>query len=155
MKELLQSAIEQMRNHVLKNIELIKTNELHIKEVLSWPLSSDRTKELNESYKFSKNLLSENNDFINLQVSIMNFMNKYKQALDIKQPVNVTVESLKPKDYPTNRDECFKLTVQNSIPFDAHHPFFNDEAFYNDVFAYFQEKENYEMCATLLKLKHN
>ena len=92
MKDQLQQIIDVMRKHVLKNLELIKTNESHIREVLTWAQSTERTRELNESYKCSKTLLSENNDYINLQVSIMNFMNKYQKTLHIRDLYNKVQE---------------------------------------------------------------
>ena len=90
MKDQLQQIIELMRKHVLKNLELIKNNESHIREVLAWEQSVERTKELNNSYKYSKTLLSENNDYINLQVSIMNFVNKYQNMLEGQSTVKVS-----------------------------------------------------------------
>jgi hypothetical protein len=153
MKEQLQQTIEFLRQHVLKNIELIKANEVHIKEVLGWPLSNERTNELNESYQYSKKLLTENNEFINLQVSIMNFMNKYKVIFETSQPVKVSTQANNAKQVNLSRDDYFRLTIENDISFDHLHPYFNDKAFYNDLFTYYQEAENYEMCAFLKKLK--
>jgi hypothetical protein len=158
MKEQLQQTIEQLRQHVLKNIGLIKANENHIREVLTWPVSSERTKELDESYKFSKSLLSENNDFINLQVSVMNFINKYKnvfqeQQKEQQQAVKVIAQSEQKESFKISREDCFKLTVENAIAFNNDHPYFNDQTFYNDLFSYFEHIENYEMCAELLLMK--
>jgi hypothetical protein len=152
MKDQLQQVIETMRKHVLKNLELIKTNENHIREVLNWPLSSDRTKELNDSYQHSRTLLSENNDFINLQVSIMNFLNKYKHLVEEEQKVSVTIKSNASYNQ-LSREDYFKLTIENDIVFDATHPYFEDEEFMNELFTYFEQTENYEMCAQLLKFK--
>jgi hypothetical protein len=152
MKEQLQQTIEHLRQHVLKNIDLIKANESHIREVLNWPVSSERTKELDESYKFSKTLLSENNDFINLQVSMMNFINKYKNVIQT-EPVKVTVQSDPKVKSQLTREDYFKLTIENAISFDPRHPYFNDQHFYDDLFSYYQISENYEMCAELLQLK--
>jgi hypothetical protein len=131
---------------------LIKANESHIREVLNWPVSSERTKELDESYKFSKALLSENNDFINLQVSMMNFINKYKNVIQT-EPVKVTVQSDPMVKSQLSREDYFKLTIENAISFDPRHPYFNDQHFYDDLFSYYQISENYEMCAELLQLK--
>lgn len=152
MKDQLQQIIETMRKHVLKNLELIKTNESHIREVLNWPLSSDRTKELNDSYQHSRTLLSENNDFINLQVSIMNFLNKYKHLVEEEQKVSVTAKA---NNYQNqlSREDYFKLTIDNDIVFDSNHPYFEDEEFLNELFTYFEQTENYEMCAQLIKFK--
>lgn len=154
MKEQLQQTIEQLRQHVLKNIGLIKANEKHIREVLTWPVSGERTKELEESYKFSKTLLTENNDFINLQVTVMNFINKYKNVFEKEQqPVQVIVQSQQKEEAKLSREDYFKLTVENAIEFNNDHPYFNDEHFYDELLKYYEDIENYEMCAALLQKK--
>jgi hypothetical protein len=152
MKDQLQHVIETMRRHVMKNLELIKANEGHIREVLNWPLSADRTKELNDSYQLSKTLLSENNDFINLQVTIMNFLNKYKQLAEDESMVNVAASNVQQNQY-LSREDYFKLTIDRDIAFDASHPYYHDKEFFNELFTYFEQSENYEMCAQLIKLK--
>jgi hypothetical protein len=152
MKEQLQQVIDSMRKHVLKNLELIKTNENHIKEVLGRPLSTERTKDLNDSYQYSKTLLSENNDFINFQVSIMNFLNKYKHIVESESTVKVNAVSAAKYSQHLSREDYFNLTIANDIPFDAVHPYFKDKEFLNDLFTYFEQTENYEMCAKLFKI---
>lgn len=151
MKDQLQQLIETMRSHVLKNLELIKANEVHIREILTWPLSAERTKELNEGYQYSRTLLSENNDFINLQVSMMNFLNKYKNIIAEEVTVKVSVNTQ--QNQHVSREEYLKLTIDQDIVFDSSHPYYQDQDFFNDVFAYFEQSENYEMCAHLLKQK--
>jgi hypothetical protein len=151
MKEQLQQTVEFLRQHVLKNIDLIKANEVHIKDVLNWPATSDRTKELNDSYSFSKNLLSENNDFINLQVSIMNFINKYKKTFDTEQTVKVDAFNSVGKYAQLSRDDYFKLTIEKNIEFNPSHPYFTDNDFFNQLIDFYQRNENYEMCAILIK----
>lgn len=152
MKDQLQQMVENMRKHVMKNLEIIKANEGHIREVLNWPISPERTKELNDSYQLSKNLLSENNDFINLQVTIMNFLNKYKHLVEEETVVNVSVSKTQQNQQLT-REDYFKLTAENDIEFNSSHPYFDDIEFFNDLFSYFEYTENYEMCAQLMKHK--
>lgn len=152
MKDQLQHVVENMRRHVMKNLELIKANEGHIREVLNWPLSAERTKELNDSYQLSKTLLSENNDFINLQVTIMNFLNKYKHLVEDEDVVNVVAMNIQ-RNQSLSREDYFKLTIENDILFDSSHPYYKDTEFFNELFAYFKQSENYEMCAQLMKLK--
>ncbi len=153
MKDQLQQVIESMRKYVIKNLELIKTNESHIRDVLNWPLSADRTRELNESYQHSKTLLSENNDFINMQVNIMNFLNKYKHLVESENTVKVVTNSNEQQNLRLSREDYFKLTIGNDIAFDSSHPYYNDQDFFNELFSHFEQTENYEMCAHLIKLK--
>ncbi len=153
MKEQLQLVIEQMRKHVIKNLESIKSNESQIKETLTLAQSNERTNTLNECYKFSKSLLAENNDFINMQVSLMNFSNKYKHVIEDETPVNVAVQSGSNHNNSISRDEYFRLTIEKDIYFDASHPYFGDKDFFNELFFHFQQSENYEMCSELVKYK--
>jgi hypothetical protein len=154
MKEQLQQVIELMRNHVLDNLELIKTNESHIREVLNWPQSTERTTELSDSYKYSKTLLSENNDFINLQVSIMNLLNKYKYIFDT-EAVKVSTPNNAMYGQTLSRDDYFKLTIDNDLIFDDSHPYFDDSEFLGELLVYFEQVENYERCAELIRFKKN
>lgn len=153
MKEQFQQIVDLMRKHVLKNLELIKSNESHIREVLSWEQSPERNNELNESYKYSKVLLTENNDYINLQVSIMNFINKYqtkfesKPVVQVKEPVSVYVNK------NLSREDFLKLTIDSDMSFDHTHPYFNDADFFNELLKHFEQSENYEMCSELLRIK--
>ena len=153
MKDQLQQIIDLMRKHVLKNLELIKTNESHIREVLTWAQSTERTRELNESYKYSKTLLSENNDYINLQVSIMNFINKYQNTLETGSTVKVSENATFTQNKSLSRDDFFRLTIGSNIPYNSQHPYFNDEIFFRELLTYFEQNENYEMCAELLQAR--
>jgi hypothetical protein len=153
MKEQLQLVIELMRKHVIKNLESIKGNETQIKEILLTPQSQERANSLNECYKYSKNLLAENNDFINMQVSMMNFINKYKSIIENETTVKVSSQSSAIQNNKLSRDDYFRLTIEKDISFDVNHPYFRDKDFYNDLFFYFQQNENYEMCSELVKFK--
>ncbi len=150
MKDQLQQIIDLMRKHVLINLELIKNNESHIREVLNWEQSVERTKELNDSYKYSKTLLSENNDYINLQVSIMNFVNKYQNKFESTSQVKVSEPASFIQNKNLSRDEFFKLTIGSNIPYNDSHPYFRDDTFFMDLLAYYEHNENYEMCAVIM-----
>lgn len=150
MKEILQTTIEQLRFHVMKNLELVRENEREIKEMLKEPVSPVKAQILSEKYDYSKRVLAENNDFINLQLSIINFIYKYKGVWDQEgelAPVNeVQAASL-------SRDECFQLTIDSKLTFDSKHPFYNDESFFDNLLEFFKARENYEKCDELVKVK--
>ncbi|NJO69870.1 MAG: hypothetical protein HC830_11840 [Bacteroidetes bacterium] len=141
MKELLQSTIEQLRLHVMKNLELVRENEREIKEMLQEPVSVSRARTLTEKYNFSKKVLAENNDFINLQLSVINFIYKYKDLWG-QEAVLVEVEKSVPVEI--SREECFQLTVESRMDFGPDHPYFNDEGFFGNLLEYYQLQENYE-----------
>ncbi len=151
MKEILQNTIEQLRFHVMKNLELVRENEREIKEMIQEPVSVSRARVLTEKYDYSKKVLSENNDFINLQLSIINFIYKYKhvwEQVGELAPVNeIEYNNL-------TRDECFQLTVDSKIDFCPSHPYYHDEIFYINLLEYYQEQENYEKCDELVKKRN-
>ena len=153
MKEQFQQIVDIMRKHVLKNLELIKANESHIREVLTWESSVEKNKELNDSYKSSKLLLTENNDYINLQVSIMNFVNKYQNKFEVQTVMEVNQNASSNFGKNLSREDFLKLTIQSDLTFDSSHPYFNDNDFFNELLSYFQQTENYEMCAELIRIK--
>lgn len=148
MKELLQNTIEQLRFHVMKNLEVVRENEREIKEMLKEPVSVARARILSDKYDFSKKVLSENNDFINLQLSIINFIYKYKQVWDQETEMAVVQET---EPVALTREECFQLTVESKLDYGPNHPFYYDDNFYNNLLEFFQQSENYEKCDELVK----
>lgn len=154
MKEQFQQVVDMMRKHVLKNLELIKSNESHILEVLTMQQTPERNNELNSCYKYSKVLLTENNDYINLQVSIMNFVNKYQKNFEAQAVVEVNQPSSSHYNSNLSREDFLQLTIDNDVVFDQSHPYFNDNDFFKELLEYLERSEKYEMCAELLKIKN-
>jgi hypothetical protein len=151
MKDLLQNTIEQLRSHVMKNLELVRENEREIKEMLKEPVSVSRAQALTDKYEYSKKVLAENNDFINLQLSIINFIYKYKNVWG-QEEVMAVVEEVKAQQ-KISRDECFELTIGAKMKFDSEHPYFNDDDFFNQILEFFQQQEDYERCDALVKMR--
>lgn len=147
MKEILQNTIEQLRFHVMKNLELVRENEREIKEMLKDPVSASRARQLTEKYDYSKKVLAENNDFINLQLSIINFIYKYKNVWDQEKEMAVVAEI----PASLTREECFQLTIDSKLEFDPNHPFFFDDSFFITLLEFYQDQENYEKCNELVK----
>ena len=81
MIELIQKTISLLKLKVKSNLELINKNQVKIKEILKEPNSSKRTTSFEEHYETNKSLLAENNDFINIQLTLINFLEKYKDSL--------------------------------------------------------------------------
>ena len=148
MKELLQNTIEQLRFHVMKNLELVRENEREIKEMLKEPVSVARARVLSDKYDYSKKVLAENNDFINLQLSIINFIYKYKLVWEQETEMAVVQEA---EPVVLTREECFQLTVESKLDYGPQHPFYYDDSFYNNLLEFFQQRENYEKCDELVK----
>lgn len=148
MKEILQTTIEQLRFHVMKNLELVRENEREIKEMLKEPVSVARARSLSDKYDFSKKVLAENNDFINLQLSIINFIYKYKHVWDHQQEPTGGFDIETPE---LTKEECFQLTVESKMEFGPTHPFYYDDSFYQNLLEFYEERENYEKCDELIK----
>ena len=124
MKELIQKTITLLKLRVKNNLELINKNQVRIKEILKEPNSSKRTTRFEEHYETNKGLLAENNDFINIQLTLINFLEKYKDSSILED--NPPVIEIKPiKD----EKELFKLTVEGETAFNRKHPQFNNESF--------------------------
>lgn len=151
MKEILQSTIEQLRFHVMKNLELVRENEREIKEMLKEPVSVARARILSDKYDFSKKVLAENNDFINLQLSIINFIYKYKGVWE-KESEPALVQEAEPVNL--TREECFQLTVESKMQYGPEHPFYYDDSFYDNLLEFYKERENYEKCNELVKKRN-
>ncbi len=117
--------------------------------MLTQPLSAERTYYIEKHYDINKVLLSENNDFINLQVTLLNFMEKYK---DFPILEDEELPELNPELYMDDH-ELFELTIQGKLAFNITHPKFEDEEFFQKLLSYYSALEAYEKCNALLKTK--
>jgi hypothetical protein len=149
MKALLQHTIEILKKRVKENLDTINQNQSEIRQLLTQPLSAERTYYIENHYDINKVLLSENNDFINLQVTLLNFMEKYKDfpILDEEELPEMTAELF------MDDHELFELTIQGKLVFNIAHPKFEDEEFFQKLLTYYSTLEAYEKCNSLLKTK--
>ncbi len=149
MKALIQRTIEILKKRVKENLDTINQNQSEIRQLLTQPLSAERTYYIDKHYDINKVLLSENNDFINLQVTLLNFMEKYRDfpILDEEE-----LPEMKPEFFMDDQ-ELFELTIQDKLAFNITHPKFDDEEFFQRLLSYYSTLEAYEKCNTLLKTK--
>jgi len=180
MKDQLRKTIELLRQHVQKNLEIIHHNERKVREILREPVTSERSERLSEKYNTNKGILKENNDFIKLQLSIVRVLDQYKYSLkdsisDTLQPPDqyrtVERETEKQPEKPASqpdtkealrnqylakfsREDYMELSANEMVPFDKNHPYYDDQAFIDELFERFIENENYEMCARISKRKN-
>jgi hypothetical protein len=152
MKALIQRTIDLLKKKVKDNLEVINKNQAKINEMIRQPASAERTYHIEKSYALNKALLTENNDFISLQLALLNFMEKYKDSATLKDEGEL--EEINPATV-LDDDELFELTVQGKLKFENGHPKFNDEFFFNKLLSYFASIEAYEKCNSLLSLKKN
>ncbi len=150
MKALIQRTIDLLKKRVKENLEIINKNQTRINEMINQPPSAERTYHIEKNYALNKALLTENNDFISLQLSLLNFLEKYKDSSTLQEEEE-TVD-LNPSSF-LDDDELFELTVQGKLNFEFGHPKFNDDLFFNKLLSYFAAIEAYEKCNSLLRLK--
>ena len=150
MKDLIQRTISILKIHVKNNLEVINQNQTKIKQILQEPASSKRTVNFEKHYEVNRNLLSENNDLINVQLTLINFLEKYKDSdmMSESEP-DINLSSVK------DEEEIFRLTVSGMIPFDSRHPDYNDTGFFEKLLCYYKDKEEYEKCHQLMKARHH
>jgi hypothetical protein len=150
MKALIKRTIELLKKRVKENLGTINHNQAEIRQLLNQPLSAERTYHIEKHYDINKALLNENNDFINLRVALLNFIEKYKDSpiLDEEELPELTPELF------LDDHELFELTIQGKLTFDLSHPKFEDAEFFDKLLRYFSAAEAYEKCNALLKTKN-
>jgi hypothetical protein len=146
MTEMVQRLIEELKDKVRVNLLEIQSNQKEIRELLKQQVSPERTQKLEEKYAFNRQLLAENNDFINVQLTLTNFIEKYSNT-------NIFAENTK-NIVPLSKDECFEMTISNKMEFNKKHPYFDDDAFFQRILDYFKSVEDYEKCGKLVEEQH-
>lgn len=149
MKDLIQKTVALLKQKVKENLEQINENQLKIKEILKQPTSAERTFNFEKHYEVNKNLLAENNDFINIQLTLINFLEKYKNSNLFEEESESAIDVNSIKD----EKELFDLTVKHLVPYNENHPKFDDKNFYGKLLKFYQEHELYEKCQELINLK--
>jgi hypothetical protein len=148
MKEVMKKTIDVLKDKVKGNLLVIQNNQKEIRNLLKQPVSSERSALLEEKYALNKILLAENNDFINVQLALTNFLEKYNNT-DIFDKEMVVA----PTKY-SDEKECFEMTVNGQLPYNTTHPYYNDDKFFQKLLHYFQGIEDYERCSKLVKEKN-
>jgi hypothetical protein len=148
MRELLQKTIEVMKKRVKNNLKAINENQRIIKDLLKQPNTPERALEFERYYAANKTLLQENNDYINIQLTLINFLEKYKgtAVLDENIPM-VDIYSI------TDEVEVFDLTIKGVVAFNENHPRFNDTEFIDKLIEHYESVEEYEKCQELADMK--
>ncbi len=147
MKDFIQQTIELLKLKVKNNLEEIKENQLQIKEILNRPTSAERTRLFDERYNTNKRLLSENNDFINVQLTLVKFFEKYKNT----PLMDECCENINFSD----EEEVFQHTIEGKLEYNRTHPFFSNRGFINKLMDHYIKNEDYEKCEKLSRFLKN
>lgn len=146
MKTMIRKTIDMLREKVKENLTQIQNNQKEIRELLKQQVSVIRTEQLEKKYAINKSLLAENNDFINVQLTLTNFLEKYEET-------SLLGDSLGSKPAFKDINECFELTINGFLIYDMEHPYYSDLNFFNRLLNYYQQLENYEKCSELVNTK--
>ena len=84
----------------------------------------------------NKKLLTENQDLLNIQKLIQDYMAKYVAN-------NPSLLSF---------DECLEYTIKGILPLDEEHPWINNSENLNKLMEYYTKAEDYEMCNYIVNL---
>jgi hypothetical protein len=148
MKALIQRTIDLLKKRVKENLETINQNQIRLNEMLNQTVSAERTYQIEKNYAANKALLAENNDFISLQLSLLNFLDRNKDSLSRREKKE---ESPEPATLAfIDEEEIFELTIQGKLSFENGHPKFEDEAFFNKLLSYYASIEAYEKCNAIM-----
>jgi hypothetical protein len=148
MRELIQKTIDVLKLRVKKNLKSINKNQKLIKTLLNEPNSLERAAEFERYYAANKTLLQENNDYINIQLTLINFLEKYKGTAVLEDEIPVVdIYSI------TDEVEVLDLTLRGIVKFDESHPKYNDGVFIGLLIEHYEKTEEYEKCSKLLDLK--
>jgi hypothetical protein len=148
MRDLIQKTIEVLKQRVKNNLDAINLNQKVIKEILNNKGSVESSKEFEKYYSTNRTMLQENNDYINIQLTLINFLEKYKgtAVLEESMPI-VDIYSI------TDDQEILDLTLRGVIKFDEKHPRYNDTDFIDTLISHYQGSEEYEKCQALFDMK--
>ena len=148
MQHLINKTIETLKSKIRTNLETINKNQAEIKRILTSNEEDKYKTEFDRMFEENKNLLSQNNDYINIQLTLINFVEKYKDTAILNEDTPmVDVFSV------SDTEEIFDLTCKGLIEFNANHPNYEDESFFERLLAYYEEREEYEKCQRLLNYR--
>lgn len=169
MDQQMKLLVSMLKEIVTNNLQIIKKNEENIRRILTLPVSIERSNLLAENFNINRRLLEENHDSLNLELQVINYLNKFKDKMK-HQPNNQSIEqdfndenlnqqsseiigNTEHDPESISDEDILRLTLSGKIAFDVSHPFYRDEDFLDELLEGYKKVENYEMCSTLMKIK--
>lgn len=114
MKNIMTQMLDALRSRVQHNLSVIHTNETEIRQVLTEPLSSDRSQKLSTRFALSIKILQENKDNLHIQNMIVNFLSKYDQVPNFTQEISAIRDY--EQNYLLNQNIEDKQSNENVLP---------------------------------------
>ena len=148
MEKQVNKILKILKDHVNQNNREIQFNQEEINKLLSLGGAGSRKEDLDFKYSINKELLEENDNFIDLQLRLNEFMERFGYIFSDEEAIEIT-------DIPEANEifPYFNKTVSGQMKYGPQHPQFHNNHFFNELINYYQEKENYEMCDSLIKIK--
>lgn len=150
MIDLMKQVVEALKTKVAINLEEVKKNEIRFRTMVLEENCNVNSLEITSIIENNKGLLAENLDFINIQISILRFIEKY-QYLFVNQ--NVNGDDYSEPEYNAGSSDYFELTIKGDLPFSLAHPLFHDNTFFGQLMNYYESREEYEKCSELIKMR--
>ena len=134
----------KVNSYELNRIQVrIEDNNRSIKSYLKSNTSKENNTEIQDLLKFNRFLFQKQNE---KQVEKRNLETAFKSLLLSE------VDNEQDWIECEKRMDCFRLTLNKSIEFNANHPYFNDGLFLSELIAEFESREDFESCAELSSL---
>lgn len=131
----LKDIVDGLKTKVYNNIKVIENNDIIVRDILTEPVSEQRTSKLKKWLDRNQILMEENKELVALQLSILGYLTKFEPEEN-------------EDDY--DEEQIFDLTVSRNIPYDNNHPLYNDETFKKELIDHYSQLEDYEACAKIL-----
>ena len=151
MLDLVRKAIEALKYKVNSNLAEIKINETKFRNLLSEKDSKNNQEAINKILETNKTLLSENFDFINVQVTLFKFLEKYQHHEIFRSTEQLQNKKIDDESF----SKYFERTINGVLPFTIDHPLYDNIDFFKKLIQYYEDREDYEKCAELLNSKNN
>ncbi|QQS50282.1 MAG: hypothetical protein IPM71_11915 [Bacteroidota bacterium] len=150
MVETIIRAIEELKLKIRNNVEAITQNQNSIQAMLKHKMNEDYAGQFELISEQNRELLAQNNDLINVQLTLVNFLGKYKDTAILRQDIPlVDIYSV------TDEQEVFALTIKGKLSFNEDHPFYHSPNFLEKLIHFYMQKEEYEYCQQLNQIKES
>ena len=143
LKLVFRQILDLMKTKVVTNLEELKTYEIEVRDILNHRIGFEKENEIKSKQQLSRLLLAENNDYLELQLKIVNLVNKYYSS----EFMNNSLEEL--VTIGAKKAGYYTETINGRILFNEHHPYFFDSCFIDNLIEHYLTKENYEECERL------
>lgn len=120
MKNIMTQLLDALRSRVQQNLNIIHTNENEIRQVLTEPLSNDRSQKLSTRFALSKKILQENKDNLQIQNMIVNFLSKHDQVPNFSEEITAIRDYEQTHFFAQNQEVKHLNEDISSESFDIH-----------------------------------